>query len=157
MHPWLEAYAARDGGKIGGWTPGVSTQPPVNHELIACQKAFSSTLPMTRRDAERINRINHGHQIQPSPRRCQCGFAEIDLYLHRDPMDVPLCRLAFPQTGGCSLNEWNAGLAAMKESGQTGFLTMVKVTTNTANTSPAQPEVSKPEMETERPKRMILH
>ncbi len=155
MHPWLESYAARDGGKIGGWTPGVSTQPAVNHELIACQKAFASTLPMTPADARAINRLSHGHEFQAMSRRCKCGMPEKDLYLHRDPMDVPLCKIAFPQSGGCSLKEWNAGLEAMKSSGQTGFLTMVKVTT-TNNTSP-QPDATEPELETERPKRKILH
>lgn len=111
---------------------------------------------MTASDGREFAIENWGHVIELGTLRCRCGLAQRDVLVHRDPMDVPICRLTFPQTGGCSLNEWNAGLAAMNEQGTTGFLSMVRVT-NSNNSQTSQPVEPEPEAEIERPKRMILH
>lgn len=169
LHPFLQRLADRAGGQIGGFGPGES-------HMDAYRRAFLSRNPMTTGDGRQFRAIRHGHKFSIITRRCEhCGIDDRDYIFHSDPMDAPLCAVTFPQSGGCSLNQWNAGLAAMKERGKTGFLSMVPVrsyadggTMNPAIVNMNGPSLrwreeprpapeSDPLPDPARPKRVILH
>lgn len=132
--------------------PHVNPPPSIGQ----CKRALQlvRTMPMTISDANEFNRIDHGHTWNAGALQCTLCHVPMSTYSLYSSMDAPLCSGSFPETGGCSLREWNDMFAELRAGRQRidGELRIVGIRKRVQVELPESGEE-----EPKRPVRRILH